>query len=120
LISKAARLSVKPQTIQWDPFQAEKAGYRHFMIKEIFEQPSTVRDTFRSRISLEDGRVDLEDILPSDIRQGHAENLFDRLRNVLPCGTGQPVLVGRNRRGPLRGEIASEFRYRVLPKSPGR
>src|SRR6185295_10253560 len=52
------------QTIVWDSVMAEKGGYKHFMLKEIYEQVVTVRDTFRSRISLEDGRVHLEDILP--------------------------------------------------------
>ena len=44
-----------PQRVLWDPIQAEKGGYKHFMLKEIFEQPAAVRDTIRGRVSLEDG-----------------------------------------------------------------
>src|SRR3989344_845359 len=69
------------QTIHWDPVMAEKSGYRHFMLKEIHEQPSTVRDTFRSRISLEDGRVDLEDIFPAEAAANVKEVCF------IACGT---------------------------------
>jgi len=51
------------------------------MLKEIFEQPNTVRDTFRSRISLEEGRVDLEGVLPADVAKG-----FHRVC-IIACGT---------------------------------
>src|SRR5271163_443188 len=49
-------LPLKIQRIQWDPIQAEKGGYKHFMLKEIFEQPRAIRDTTSGRISLDTGR----------------------------------------------------------------
>src|SRR5206468_11605104 len=51
-----------PQRIAWDPVQAEKGGYRHFMLKEIHEQPRAVRDTLLGRIGLEEGEVHLEEL----------------------------------------------------------
>src|SRR5688572_31868482 len=51
-----------PQRITWDPVQAEKGGYRHFMLKEIHEQPRAVRDTLLGRISLDEGEVHLEEL----------------------------------------------------------
>ena len=52
----------KPQRVTWDPVQAEKGGYRHFMLKEIHEQPRAVRDTLLGRIGIEDGEVHLEEL----------------------------------------------------------
>ena len=59
-----------PQRILWDPIQAEKAGYKHFMLKEINEQPRAVRDTTLGRVSLDTGRVFLPDmkITPAEFR----------------------------------------------------
>jgi glucosamine--fructose-6-phosphate aminotransferase (isomerizing) len=51
-----------PQRIAWDPVQAEKGGFRHFMLKEIHEQPRAMRDTLLGRISLEEGEVHLEEL----------------------------------------------------------
>ena len=109
----------KVQTITWNPMQAEKGGYRHFMLKEIFEQTSTVRDTFRSRISLEDGRVDLEDILPVEIARAMPKIC------LIACGTSYHAgLVSRFWFEEIAGiscdvEIASEYRYRRSTKDPG-
>src|SRR5207253_2978173 len=61
--SKGQAVVREPQLIDWDPGMAEKAGYPHFMLKEIYEQRVSVRETFRSRISLEENRVKLEDVL---------------------------------------------------------
>ena len=55
-------MSATPQRITWDPVQAEKGGYRHFMLKEIHEQPRAVRDTLLGRIGLEEGEVHLEEL----------------------------------------------------------
>ncbi len=52
--------------IQWDPIQAEKGGYKHFMLKEIWEQPRAVRDTTLGRVSLETGKVFLNEMEISD------------------------------------------------------
>ncbi|MCV4783371.1 glutamine--fructose-6-phosphate aminotransferase, partial [Escherichia coli] len=60
----------KQQRITWDPIMAEKGGFKHFMLKEIYEQPRAVRDTVQGRISLDTGRVYLEamDITEDEFR----------------------------------------------------
>src|SRR6185503_13999068 len=70
------------QRIAWDPVQAEKGGYRHFMLKEIHEQPRAVRDTLLGRISLEEGDVHLEELGPA----ADALKRCDRVV-LLACGT---------------------------------
>jgi glucosamine--fructose-6-phosphate aminotransferase (isomerizing) len=107
------------QTIVWDAVMAEKGGYKHFMLKEIYEQVVTVRDTFRSRINLEEGKVDLENILPVEVAQ--------KLPKIclVGCGTSyHAALVARFWFEELAGvacdvEIASEFRYRRFTKESG-
>jgi glucosamine--fructose-6-phosphate aminotransferase (isomerizing) len=108
-----------PQTIIWDSVMAEKGGYKHFMLKEIYEQPATVRDTFRSRINLEEGRVALEENLPLEVAK--------KLPKIclVACGTSyHAALVARFWLEELAGlpcdvEIASEYRYRRFKKEPG-
>ena len=58
-------LPLKIQRITWDPIQAEKAGYKHFMLKEINEQPRAIRDTTLGRVSLDTGHVFLDEHRPS-------------------------------------------------------
>jgi len=80
-----------PQRIAWDPVQAEKGGYRHFMLKEIHEQPRAVRDTLLGRIGLEEGEVHLEEL-------GQATGELKRSKRVLllACGTSwHAALVGK-------------------------
>ena len=80
-----------PQRITWDPVQAEKGGYRHFMLKEIHEQPRAVRDTLLGRIGLEEGEVHLEEL-------GAAADELQRAERVmlLACGTSwHAALVGK-------------------------
>jgi glutamine---fructose-6-phosphate transaminase (isomerizing) len=109
----------KSQKILWDAIAAEKGGYKHFMLKEIYEQETTVRDTFRSRISLEDNRVSLEDLLPLEVAK--------KLPKIclVGCGTSyHAALVSRFWFEELAGipcdvEIASEYRYRRFQKEPG-
>jgi glucosamine--fructose-6-phosphate aminotransferase (isomerizing) len=109
----------RAQTIIWDSVMAEKGGYKHFMLKEIYEQIVTVRDTFRSRIDLETGRVELGEVLPLDV----AKNLSKIC--LVGCGTSHhAALVARFWLEELGGilcdvEIASEFRYRRSRKEPG-
>jgi glucosamine--fructose-6-phosphate aminotransferase (isomerizing) len=99
-----------PKIITWDAAQAEKGGYPHFMLKEIFEQPSAVADTLRGRLRLETSDADLEGF-EIDAR---------RLRRVLllACGTSYHAgLVGKfliesAARIPCEVDFASEFRYR--------
>ncbi len=99
--------------ILWDPIMAEKGGYRHFMLKEIYEQPRAVTDTFRGRISPETGDCFLPDLnlTPEELRA------FARVA-VVACGTSYHAgLVGRYllerlARVPTEVDIGSEFRYR--------
>ena len=75
------------QRITWDPIMAEKGGFKHFMLKEIYEQPRSVRDTVQGRISLDTGRVfldEMKNITEADFKTLH----FDqdrRLRHFLAC-----------------------------------
>ncbi len=102
-----------PQHITWDPVMAEKAGYRHFMLKEIHEQPWAVRETILGRTSLETGRVFLEEMhLPAKALQD-----IERVV-ILACGTSwHSGLVGKFlieevARVPVEVDYGSEFRYR--------
>jgi glucosamine--fructose-6-phosphate aminotransferase (isomerizing) len=99
--------------IVWDPIMAEKGGYRHFMLKEIYEQPRAITDTFRGRVSPETGDCFLPDLNLT------AEELRAFQRVVLvACGTSfHAGLVGRQlierlARIPAEVDIGSEFRYR--------
>jgi glucosamine--fructose-6-phosphate aminotransferase (isomerizing) len=101
------------QHIQWDPIQAEKGGYKHFMLKEIFEQPQAIRDTTLGRISLDTGRVFLAEMkIPDEI--------FRQARNIhiAACGTSWHAatagkfMIERLARIPVEVDYASEFRYR--------
>ena len=102
-----------PRHIDWSSHMAEKGGYRHFMLKEIFEQPRAVRDTIAGRIRELDGDVYLEDLALGDEQlQG-----IDRIC-IIACGTSwHAALVGKflieeHCRVPVDVDIASEFRYR--------
>jgi glucosamine--fructose-6-phosphate aminotransferase (isomerizing) len=104
-----------PQTISWDATMAEKAGYKHFMLKEIYEQPQAVLNTYRGRMMPELGKVSLPEIELSP-------DLINGLRRVvlLACGTSWHAglvakywiekWVGL----PVEVDLASEFRYRHL------
>ncbi len=99
--------------IVWDPIMAEKGGYRHFMLKEIYEQPRAITDTFRGRISPETGDCFLPDLNLT------AEELRAFTRVVLvACGTSYHAgLIGRHMIEQLAGmpaevDFGSEFRYR--------
>ncbi|HLJ78523.1 MAG TPA: isomerizing glutamine--fructose-6-phosphate transaminase, partial [Acidobacteriaceae bacterium] len=70
------------QRILWDPIQAEKGGYKHFMLKEIFEQPRAIRDTTLGRISLETGKVFLAEMKIPDEAFRNARNI-----HIAACGT---------------------------------
>jgi glucosamine--fructose-6-phosphate aminotransferase (isomerizing) len=108
-----------PQRINWDPVQAEKGGYRHFMLKEIHEQPRAVRDTLLGRIGLEDGEVFLEEL-------GEAAAQLKRAKRVLllACGTSwHAALVGKYlleqvAKVPAEVDYGSEFRYRTPIVNP--
>ncbi len=103
----------EPRAIAWTAVQAEKGGYKHFMLKEIFEQPRAVTDTLRGRFSIPEGRVLLDSI---DITPEVLEGI--RRIYVLACGTSWHAgLVGRLlvesfARIPTEIDLAHEFRYR--------
>ena len=102
-----------PRRIEWSAVAAEKDGHKHFMHKEIFEQPRAVTDTIRGRVSLEEGDVALDgmELDPAWVRD------IDRLV-VVACGTSWHaglsgrLMVERLARLPVDVELASEFRYR--------
>ncbi len=102
-----------PQHITWDPVQAEKGGYRHFMLKEIHEQPRAVRDTLLGRFSLDEGDVHLEELGPASDRLRETERVV-----LLACGTSwHAALVGKYVLEQVAGvpaevDYGSEFRYR--------
>ncbi len=106
-------VSKEVQRITWDPIMAEKAGFKHFMLKEIYEQPRAIRDTLVGRYSLETGRVYLDEV-------GLGEHAFRDFRkvNLVACGTSwHAALVGKSliekfARLPVEVDIGSEFRYR--------
>jgi glucosamine--fructose-6-phosphate aminotransferase (isomerizing) len=99
-----------PVRILWDPLMAEKGGYRHFMLKEIYEQPRAITDTFSGRLALESGDVLLADV-NLDVRA------IERVV-LVACGTSwHAAMLGRSMIERLAGlpaevDLASEFRYR--------
>jgi glucosamine--fructose-6-phosphate aminotransferase (isomerizing) len=106
-------LELKPQRITWDPIQAEKAGYKHFMLKEINEQPRAVRDTTLGRVSLSTGQVFLPDmqLTPDEFRRITSIT-------IAACGTSWHAglagkfMIERLARLPVDVDYASEYRYR--------
>ena len=100
-------------TILWDPVQVEKQGFKHFMLKEIFEQPHAVRDTLLGRYSLDTGLVHLNELALED-------EFVTRLKRIaiVACGTSWlaaqvgKFLIEELARLPVEVDVASEFRYR--------
>ena len=99
--------------VMWDPIAAEKGGHKHFMLKEIFEQPTAIRDTILGRVSLDQGQIFLEELNIAD----------DTLRDIdkvtlLACGTSwHAALVGKYliealAQVPVEVDYGSEYRYR--------
>ena len=103
----------KIEVINWNPLMIEKQGYKHFMLKEIFEQPQVIRDTLMGRLSLDSGEVLLEDI-------GLDPSVLRNIRKavIIACGTSSHAgFVGKYLLESLAGipadvEYASEYRYR--------
>jgi glucosamine--fructose-6-phosphate aminotransferase (isomerizing) len=101
------------QRILWDPIQAEKSGYKHFMLKEIFEQPRAIRDTTLGRISLDTGKVFLSEMKITEEEFRHATKI-----NIAACGTSWHAatagkfMIERLARVPVEVDYASEYRYR--------
>jgi glutamine---fructose-6-phosphate transaminase (isomerizing) len=106
-------VSKKSTRVSWDPVMAEKAGYKHFMLKEIFEQPMAVKETVLGRASAESGKVFLHEIaIPDEVLKG-----IERVV-ILACGTSwHSGLVGKFlieslARIPVDVDYGSEYRYR--------
>ena len=101
------------QHIMWDPVMAEKGGYKHFMLKEIFEQPRAVRDTILGRIGRGSGKIFLDemDITPAELVA------VNQVR-IVACGTSWHAglagkfMIERLARLPAEVDYGSEFRYR--------
>jgi glucosamine--fructose-6-phosphate aminotransferase (isomerizing) len=99
--------------ILWDPIMAEKGGYKHFMLKEIYEQPRAVRDTTLGRVAQESGRIFLDemDITAEQFRA------FRQVK-IVACGTSWHAalagkfMIERLARIPVEVDYGSEFRYR--------
>jgi glucosamine--fructose-6-phosphate aminotransferase (isomerizing) len=104
-------VNVTPKHVDWSPVMAEKGGHKHFMHKEIHEQPRAIADTIRGRVSMEEAIVHLDGMKLGDIRQ------LERLI-IIACGTSHHAgLVGKFMieqiaRIPVECDLASEFRYR--------
>jgi len=103
----------KQQRITWDPIMAEKGGFKHFMLKEIYEQPRAVRDTVQGRVSLDDGKIYLDEM---DISEEDFQNLTSI--KIAACGTSWHAgvagkyMLEQLARIPVEVDYASEFRYR--------
>ncbi len=99
--------------VAWDPIMAEKGGYKHFMQKEIFEQPRAVRDTILNRISQDTGKVFLDEMKISDAEF----RAFEKVR-IVACGTSWHAalagkfMIEKLARIPVEVDYGSEFRYR--------
>jgi len=110
---KGNRLEKRVDHITWTPLMAEKGGFKHFMLKEIFEQPQVVRDTLKGRISLDSGKILLEEV-------GLSAQVLRKIKKVviIACGTSfHAGLCGKYfietlAKTPVDVEYASEFRYR--------
>jgi glucosamine--fructose-6-phosphate aminotransferase (isomerizing) len=109
----------KVQHVLWDPIMAEKGGYKHFMLKEIFEQPRAVRDTTLGRVGQETGRIFLDemDITPKQFQS------FREVK-IVACGTSWHAalagkfMIEKLARIPVEVDYGSEFRYRDPILSP--
>jgi glucosamine--fructose-6-phosphate aminotransferase (isomerizing) len=106
--------------IQWDPIQAEKGGYKHFMLKEIWEQPRAIRDTTLGRVSLDSGKVFLGEMEIADEELAAAASI-----SIAACGTSWHAaltgkyMIERLARLPVDVDYASEYRYRDPMAGPG-
>jgi glucosamine 6-phosphate synthetase-like amidotransferase/phosphosugar isomerase protein len=110
---EGAPIPLKIQRIAWDPIQAEKAGYKHFMLKEIYEQPRAIRDTILGRISPDTGHVFLPDMSITEADLQRATQI-----TIAACGTSWhsglagKFMIERLARLNCDVDYASEYRYR--------
>ncbi len=118
-IAKNKPVKKKPEKISWSPTMAEKGGYKHFMLKEIYEQPRAIADTIRGRFSLETAAVNLEEFSLKESQLKNLKKIF-----LVACGTSwHAALIGKYMledmaQIPCEVDIASEFRYRkpIIPR----
>jgi len=107
------KIEKKVFQISWDPIMAEKGGYKHFMLKEIHEQPRAIEDTFRGRMAPDKGEVYLEEVGLSKEEIRGIQKVY-----IVACGTSYHAalyggfLLEELVRLPCEVDIASEFRYR--------
>lgn len=109
----------EPRQITWDALTAQKGGYKHFLLKEIHEQPQAIIDTMRGRLLVNEGEVSLGEI------EQHAA-VFDAVKRItlVACGTAwHSCLIGKFfleelARIPVEVDYGSEFRYRRSPLTP--
>ena len=106
-------VSKTTQRVLWDPIAAEKGGHKHFMLKEIYEQPTAARDTILGRVSLDTGKIFLADLNITDADIKAAEKV-----TIVACGTSwHAALVGKYliealAQVPVEVDYGSEYRYR--------
>ena len=106
-------VSRQVQHVTWDPIMAEKGGFKHFMLKEIYEQPRAVRDTTLGRVSQDTGHVFLDEMEITEAEFKAAKKI-----NITACGTswhaGQAgkFMIESLARVPVEVDYASEWRYR--------
>jgi glucosamine--fructose-6-phosphate aminotransferase (isomerizing) len=109
-------VSVKrdPQKIPWNPLMTEKGGFKHFMLKEIFEQPTAIEDNFTGRLMPSAGKVVLDELEGLFTKSGFPFNEI----SIVACGTSWHAgMVGKYyiealTRIPVNVDLASEYRYR--------
>src|SRR5215510_10040159 len=106
-------VSKTTQRVMWDPIAAEKGGHKHFMLKEIYEQPTAARDTILGRVSLDRGQIFLEDLNIPDKTLRAVQKV-----SIIACGTSWHAgLVGKYliealAQIPVEVDYGSEYRYR--------
>ncbi len=115
-----SRIGKTVHTVSWNPSMAEKGGFKHFMLKEIYEQPRAVADTLRGRVNAERGDVYLEEFGIDEGAMRRTGKIY-----IAACGTSfHAALIGKYMiegiaRIPVEVDIASEFRYREPLVNPG-
>ena len=108
------------QHVMWDPILAEKGGFKHFMLKEIYEQPRAVRDTTLGRVSQDTGHIFLDQMEISEAEFRSASKI-----NIIACGTSWHAaqagkfMIETLARVPVEVDYASEWRYRNPIVDPG-
>ena len=106
-------LQKEVRSMSWSPSMAEKGGYKHFMLKEIYEQPRAIADTLRGRFNAESGAVNLEEFGLKEEDLKAVQRIF-----IIACGTSYHAamigkyMIERLAKVPVEIDIASEFRYR--------